>query len=230
MAKQKEPSGGPGFQVGDTVRVKRGVRDPDYPDIPMGGWVGTVKEVECGKRWSSCRITWNRDTLAAIHPVFRRRCERDGLEYEETYLAEEDLEPYDGEPLSIEQPTLINTRPLSPDDQDDRIKLILGATGDDPVPDVDEEMLLAYWRHLANHLALPFEARHCPEDGSDNGVTVVGLLDPDEDGCDEFYGLLCEARLGRRQIIAPLGEIEVRKEKQNHQLIDDYSYWFWNWR
>jgi hypothetical protein len=33
------------FKSGDKVRVKHGVRDPDFPDIPLGGWSGTVKEV-----------------------------------------------------------------------------------------------------------------------------------------------------------------------------------------
>jgi len=108
--------------------------------------------------------------------------------------------------------------------------LILGATGDDPVPDVDEESLLAYWRHLSQNLAFPFEAMHCPEDGAENPVAVIRLSDPDESECDEFYGLLCEARLGKRQVVVPLGEIEVKEGKPNHQLIEDYSYWFWNWR
>jgi hypothetical protein len=34
------------FQVGNKVRVKSGVIVPDFPDIPLGGWTGTVTEVE----------------------------------------------------------------------------------------------------------------------------------------------------------------------------------------
>ena len=26
------------FKVGDRVRVKHGIRDTDYPDMPLGGW------------------------------------------------------------------------------------------------------------------------------------------------------------------------------------------------
>ncbi len=33
------------FQVGDRVRVKPGVSDPDFPDMPLGGWSGIVTEV-----------------------------------------------------------------------------------------------------------------------------------------------------------------------------------------
>ncbi len=36
----------PEFSVGDAVRVKPGVTDPDFPDTPFGGWAGTIAEVE----------------------------------------------------------------------------------------------------------------------------------------------------------------------------------------
>jgi len=230
MSKQSKSRRQARFRGGDQVRVARGVRDPDYPDIPMGGWIGHVKEVDSDSRQCFYLIAWTRETLAAIDTVFRKRCERDGLEYEETWLTEDDIEAHDGGALLVEQPTHINTRPLSPEDQDDRIKSILGATGDDPVPDVDEDTLLAYWRQLNETLTFPFEAEYCPEDGPSNTVNIIGLTDPEEYDCDEFYGLFCEARLGRRCIVVPLSEIEVKKGKPNHQMTDDYSYWFCNWR
>ena len=33
----------PRFQIGAAVTVRRGTRDPDFPDIPLGGWTGTVR-------------------------------------------------------------------------------------------------------------------------------------------------------------------------------------------
>jgi len=221
---------GPRFSLGDMVRVRHGTCDPDYPDIPMGGWIGQINEVEAGNGPAHYCVAWSRDTLAGIHPVFRKRCERDGLDYEQTYLAEDDLEPDGEEAVSVEQPGAIDTPALSLDNQDDRIRMTLGLTGDDPIPDVDPSTLVMYWNHLRQHLSLPFEARHCPEDGPENDVSVIAPTDPDEYDCDEFFGLFCEARLGRRQITIPLGEIEVTKRNPNRQLIEDYLYWFWNWR
>ena len=43
MSKTKSPST---FSVGDAVRVRFGVTDPDFPDIPFGGWAGAITEVE----------------------------------------------------------------------------------------------------------------------------------------------------------------------------------------
>jgi len=36
----------PRFEPGSKVRVKHGVRAPDFPDIPPGGWAGTVDKGE----------------------------------------------------------------------------------------------------------------------------------------------------------------------------------------
>ena len=71
-----------------------------------------------------------------MHPVYRKRCERDGLELESMWLGEGDLEPDSGGPAAIEQPTSIVTRPLNEKDQDDRVRIALGLTGDDPLPEV----------------------------------------------------------------------------------------------
>jgi len=51
----------PRFALGDAVRVRPGVTDPDFPDIPLGGWAGEITEVEEGDaplyliRWSKTR-------------------------------------------------------------------------------------------------------------------------------------------------------------------------------
>lgn len=230
MPEPQTHSGTPRFRLGEQVRSIQGLRDPDYPDIPMSGWVGTVIEVDARKGSTSYAVLWSQETLASLHPVFKKRCDRDGLDYEQAYLADEDLEPYDGQPLNIEQPTAIETRTLSPANQDDRVKMILGATGDDPVPDVNEKTLIAFRDYLSKHLSFPLDARHCPEDGPDSKATVVGLPDPDDYECDEFYGLLCEIRLGKKRMLVPLSEIEVKKGTPNHPLVEDYAYWFWNWR
>src|SRR5208337_2446588 len=132
MADSKKGSVIPRFEVGNKVRVKYGVIDPDFPDIPLGGWSGTITEVDA-KPPVTFLIKWDRRTLEQIHPVYRKRCERDGLEMETMWLGEEDIEPDDGTPVSMEQPAEIKTLPLSEKDQDDRVRMALGLTHDDPL-------------------------------------------------------------------------------------------------
>jgi hypothetical protein len=216
------------FKVGNTVRTKSGVTDPDFDDVPIGGWVGTVSDAEHGNP-ATYLIKWNQHTLANIHPVYRKRCERDGLDYEEMWLSEDDLEPDTGTPTKIEQPTKIATRPLSPRDQDDRIRMVFGLTADDPLPDVDEYALQIYYSYLSQNVTFPFRAEHGAEYGHPTPVKVIGLGDPQEEPMiDDMHGILCEARLEGQVVTIPLGEID--DAKPNRRLLADYNYWFANWQ
>jgi hypothetical protein len=172
-------------------------------------------------------------TLNQINPVVAKRCDRDGFESESMWLQENEIELYEGQPRTVEQPQAIATNPLSVSDQDDRIKMVVGLTSDDPVPDVQEATLLRYYRYLTENLSFPFEAEYS-EETADGFIThrvqVLQLLDPNEFDDDDFYGLLCEAREGRYKLYIPFAEVEVKKKDTNYRLVSDYSYWFWNWR
>lgn len=223
MADTKTKSVPSRFNPGDRVRVKHGVRDPDFPDIPLGGWAGAVKEVHQAEGETTLLVAWDRATLRGMHPIYKKRCERDGLELESMWLGDEDLEPDDGTPVPIEQPTSIVTKPLSEKDQDDRVRMALGLTHDDPLPDVSRKTLLAYHRYLAAHLKFPFKAK---SEADGMPMTIQRLLDPKECDLDE-EGLLCEARSRQGPFDIPLSEIEGGGE--NRRLVEDYGYWFWNW-
>src|SRR4051794_1886471 len=64
------PAQGAAFSIDAKVRVKAGVKDPDNPDMPIGGWCGTVAEVEMS--WQPCGylVRWDQRTLGQMHPVF----------------------------------------------------------------------------------------------------------------------------------------------------------------
>ena len=213
------------FKIGDKVRVRHGVTDNDYPDTPISGWVGTISETHDGETHV---VKWSEETLASIHPVFKNRCENDGLDFEEYSIGADDLEPDTGDPLDIEQPRQITTRPLSPKDQDDRIRMIFGLTSNDTLPDVDGLTLETYYGHLSTHLAFPFTTEHGEEYGHSEHVKIIGFGDPDEPMIDEMYGILCEARMEGRVVTLPLGELDNVKGKQNRELIEDYCYWLHN--
>src|SRR5438067_989479 len=104
MSRPKKPSDSARLQIGAKVRVKSCVRDPDFPDIPLGGWAGTVKEVERAEGEVTYLIAWDRATLRDMHPIYKKRCERDGLELDSMWLGDEDLEPSDGTRVPIEEP------------------------------------------------------------------------------------------------------------------------------
>ena len=224
MARTKGESAPSRFEAGAKVRVKQGVRDPDFADIPLGGWSGTVKEVEHARGETTYLIAWDRDTLKAMHPIYRVRCERDGLELGSMWLGEADLELDDGTTVPIEQPTNIITQPLSAKDQDDRVRMALGLTHDDPLPDVTRQNLLAYHRYLRDKLTFPFQAKFRGK----SSLTVHRLPDPKEYDLDEEDGLLCEARSREGPFDVPLAELE--DAVGHRKLVGDYGYWFGNFR
>jgi hypothetical protein len=226
MARTKGESVPPRFEPGAKVRVKHGIRDPDFADIPLGGWAGIVKEVERGRGETTYLIAWDRATLKGMHPVYKKRCERDGLELESMWLGDEDLELDDGTRVPIEQPTTIITKPLSEKDQDDRVRMALGLTHDEPLPEVSRKTLLAYYRYLKDNLKLPFKAR---SEGDNSSLTVHRLPDPKEHDLDEEEGLLCEARSREGPFDVPLSELD-EAGSGNRKLVGDYGYWFGNHR
>ena len=228
MSKQKTktPSAAR-FALGQRVRVRNGVKDNDYPDMPIGGWAGTIAEAHDDGNYT---VRWSKDTLASIHSVFKKRCERDGLDFDQYLIGADDLESNTGGLLEIEQPKKITTKPLSPKDEDDRIRMVFELTSNDPLPEVDDETLAAYHKYLSKNLVFPFAAEHGEEYGHPERVKVIGLGDPDDEPMiDEMYGILCEARVEGQIVTLPLGELADAKAKPNRQLIEDYGYWFHNW-
>ena len=230
MAQPKKKRSVTNFKVDDRVRVKKGVKDIDYPDMPLGGWAGTVTDVQGA---DTITVRWSKETMKAIHPVFLKRCEIDGLDADKYVLTGDDLEPDTGGPLEIEQPKEITTTPLSPKEQDDRIRMVFGLTSNDPLPDVGSDTLEQKHAYLVEHLIFPVDAEYSSETGPFSSrtirVKVTGLGDPDEPMIDDSYGIICEGKYERRSIDLPLDELKIKKSNPQRELIEDYSYWFHNW-
>ena len=122
---KRKPQAPARFKVGDHVRVRRGILDPEHPDVPLGGWAGTIARVDRRRMYL---VQWSRETLASIHPVYKKRCAIEGMEFEEYWLGDSDLVPDPGGPLAIEQPARITPRPLSANNPEDRVRMAFGLT------------------------------------------------------------------------------------------------------
>src|SRR5262249_31592685 len=152
-------------KIGDRVRVRSGVTDPDNSDMPIGRWTGVIEEVEPSEEPPAYVVRWDEQTRRNMHPVFVSRCKRDDLEIESIWLDHAALQLDDGANLPLEQPTAIITRNLDSNDQDDRLRAIFGLTSNDAIPEVDEVTLRLYHAHLAMNFVFPFEARWARDAG-----------------------------------------------------------------
>jgi hypothetical protein len=234
MTSPSKPTTSPRFKPGDRVRVRYAVTVPDFEDIPLGGWTGTIRTVERAEGQITYEIEWDEKTLDAMHPVYRKRCERDDCDVEFMWLGEEDVETDDGTPVPIEQPTAIKTPPLSEEDEDDRVRAVFGLSHDDPLPEANSKTLMTYYRYLIAYLKFPFPGTYEREAGPFSSrkasVTVTGLADPERYGTDEGYGLICEGRDPTGKIQIPLSDVVVKKRDPNSPIVSDYSSWFVNFR
>lgn len=218
----------PAFAKGTLVRVKHGVVHDMYPDIPLGGWVGTIKRIG----WLTpigYAVHWTRPTFEQAPDVYFRRCRRDGLKPHRHWLEEDELEAaVDETPAAMEQPTKIITRPLASDDREDRIRMVFGLTSDDGLPKADEQTQRHYLDYLKARLSFPFKAEYVPVSVSRSdkisAVEIRGLAAPPIDSQD---GIMCTGGKGKRGFEAPLALMRVDEDDPNFQYVEDYTYWQW---
>lgn len=216
------------FAKGELVRVKPGVVHKEYPDLPLGGWVGRVKRLG----WLvpiGYAIRWTEPTLAQAHPVFFKRCQRDDVKPQKYWLEEGQLETATEEtPVAMEQPTNLAARPLSPDEPGDRVRAIFGLTGDDPLPENNELNQQHFLDYLGSRFSFPFKATYFPvtELGPRRQctVTVLGFADPP---LHPKSGIVCQARKANDTIQVPLISLHVVEDEPNVQFVADYTCWWW---
>ena len=110
-------------------------------------------------------------------------------------------------------------------------QVIFGAPG--RLPTVDAATLRHYYRHLAQHLSLPFVAWYPEPTLHEDGecpCTVVELIDPATGLGDEFDGIFCKVRKGEHERKLPLIELELPPDDPNYELVERYWDWFWHSR
>ncbi len=214
------------FAVGDRVRTKPGVMHGQYPDIPLGGWVGTITKIA----WLvplSYEVRWTDETLAAAHPVYGKRCRRDDDAPETYWLDEGDLDADCPErPVEMEQPANLIVKPLSAEDQDDRIRMVFGLTSDDRLPTTGDETQQQYLDYLKAHLTFPFNATYwslTPDAQAEKHGVVVGFASPSP--IDTVRGPMCEVRREDKTEPVALDSLEPDEGDPNCRYVDDYKYW-----
>jgi hypothetical protein len=216
----------PRFTIGDRVRVKQGVTDFDYADMPLGGWAGVVVEIEEGA-CTTCLVRWSPETLTMIGQLYVDRCQDDGIDFHEKWLDADELLHEPGGAVWMEQPDRVSGQ-SAPEDPAERVRGVFGLEGSDPLPRVDPGALGAYYEHLFANLSLPFPATWWQDSRrltrGPRSVVVLHLLD--KSLLSESDGILCEAQdeEGRRRL--PLHKLLLDPHDANYQCIDDYRYWF----
>jgi hypothetical protein len=217
------------FAKGDLVRVKPGITHGQYPDIPLGGWVGKIKRIG----WLTpvgYAVHWTKPTFDQVHPVYLKRCRRDDAKPYRYWLDEDQLESATDEtPAAMEQPTNLVSQPLSVEHPEGRIRMVFGLTNDDALPKADEQTQRQFFDYLKAHLSFPVKAEYVPTSAigpsRSGNVMVLGFAEP---SINPKVGVVCEARMGKHDFQVPLVGLHVSEADPNVQRVEDYTYWLWD--
>ena len=218
------------FRVGDSVRVKSGIKDPDF-GTAIGGWQGRISNIEASAKDTTISIQWDSVTLKNMPAAMIEQCEEQGLDWAEMALGANDVEltkPRDDERdvAQIKEQLSNKYGWAYLGEGGKRIQQVLAAMEVDD--DLDE--FGAWEQHFEKNLCYPFEAviaeyqERGPLRGGDK-VSVTGSAE----ATDEMYGIIVDVRVGKRNYALPLCDLEATDKKSpNYQLVKDYAVWFAN--
>lgn len=214
------------LKVGDSVRVKQGVRDADF-DLDLSGWQGRVQEIYPD---GILAVKWDSITLKSMPESFIVATAQKGYAWEQYNLSSADVEktkPRDTEDDVEDAYEEIEARlgwiDLGPEGEELN-QILIGLDRD------DEWAILERWEeYFRQTLTFPFDAE--VSEWQDRGplqsgdvVRVHGITN-----VDEFYGLIARVRKGRRQYYFPLCDLTpVDEESPNYTPVHLYAVWFAN--
>ncbi|HHB75224.1 MAG TPA: hypothetical protein ENK84_01590 [Desulfobulbus sp.] len=213
------------FKIGNTVKVKPGVLDPDFGNN-IGGWQGRISEVD----GDIVCIDWDSITLSNCPDKYIQRCEEEGLDWEKMYLSIEDIErasqhEFDADPSKIREGIYLKHRWDHLGDACKRIQEVMKqANGTD-----EYAMMMAWEQYLNKKLSFPFDAQiteyqHKVPLQEGDEVRIHRVI-----ATDDHYGVIMSLRKGRKVFDYPLDHLTVSdRGSQNYSMVHDYNMWFSN--
>lgn len=217
------------FQVGDSVMVKSGTKDPDTGG-DLSGWQGWITEVDDSDGETIVTIEWDSITLKNTPLSIIKDCERKGLDWRVMGLRAADVQPVTARDAKRDVENTVDeienqVRWADLDEEGERIQQVLD--GIDP----DDEMALveAWEEHLEETLSFPFEAKVSePQDrgrlrtGDRVKVKSISLA-------DEMYGIIVHVQRGKEPFDFPLCDLKATdKTSENYRVLRAYVVWFAN--
>lgn len=221
----------PVLKIGDNVKVKKNVVDPDMKGLCIAGWQGRIVQIEkddVGK-WV-VDIRWDSITLQNMPEAVIEKCEEDGLDYTLCGLYADEVE------LAQPRDTEADAQKISDilekshswsylGKQGQRIQKILGHIEEgNPMAELD-----AWEFFLERNLSFPFDAK--VSESQDEGPLRLGdkVKVKKIELTDDLYGIIVQVWHRKKKYAFPLCDLEViNKDSSNYQYIDDYCVWFAN--
>jgi hypothetical protein len=215
------------YTIGQSVRVKKGIKDPDTGKHDMSHWQGRITELDTDEHGEMLiGIEWDSQTLKNMPGAYIKESIREGYDYGMMYLGTDEVEP------AQSRDTLENSREALEEiedeylwedlgEQGERIKQVVGS-------EKNESALLDNWyAHLEKTLKFPVQGIYTGDSSRNlkhgDRITISGMLDT-----DDKYGILAFGKAGRSAIEFPLCDAQALEETTANQALKDYVVWFAN--
>ena len=220
------------LRIGESVRAKKGVKNPQNAKFSVAGWQGRVVSFENkdNKDEINVGIQWDSETLRNIPEVDILYAVEHGLDYTGMFLAMTDLEKAEPRDTLQEIEQVIaelnfRYRWAELGGEGNRIRKVLEGTSERDVWACFE----AWQSYLTRRLTLPMEAKYTETD-SDSGikegemVTILAFED-----IDDLQGLMVNVKCKQKKMQIPLVDLAGTDESEQSEALKDYAVWFANY-
>lgn len=235
------------MNIGNSVRVKKGIKSPDSEDLIIEGWEGRVVEIND----NILTIELDSITLSGLKEEYIADCIVNGFEYSLLCLEMGDVEIVN--PRDTENDTLKKQKELdseySYDEEENRIKGVLRS---DDIS-VNEKNLQQFFNYLKEKIKIPciltgmegfdWEEPYLLGGWSKKEYEKLKKTNPSYTDTFEFLSLIDEyddwkgiyasvKRLSDNKLFnIPLWDLKVvDKKNSNYLIISDFSSWMTNYR
>jgi hypothetical protein len=220
------------LKIGNSVKVKAGVLEPDTEQFEIGGWQGRIIEIDTTStdEGTLVSIEWDVETLKLLPADYIIQSEIEGLGWEMMVLFEADIEKAEARDnvpdIKKMQDELAEKYYWSSLGEDGlRIAAVLEGTDRN-----DELKCFKVWhKNLDSGLIFPIRAvvseseeNEMINEGSEIEISSLSSV-------DERFGILAAIKLSEINYKFPLCDLDVTdKRSANYQFVKDYTVWFAN--
>lgn len=221
------------IKIGDSVKVKQGIKEPDSEDHEIGGWQGRVIKInnESDAMGNTLiTIEWDSLTLEQMTAQFISQSEINGLDWQTMNLFESDLDktmPRDNHSEVKRVQDLLADKYYWASFGEEGIRISNILAGSNPEDEI--ECFQKWDNFLENELSFPIQA--VVAESEDNWITKEGdkVQIKSLSEIVDLYGIIAKITLRGKSLEVPLCDLEaIDKKSADYQLIKDYRIWFAN--
>jgi len=220
------------MKIGESVKVKTGVLEPDTEQFEIGGWQGRIVNIDTTStdEGTLVSIEWDAATLKQLPADYIIESVVEGLGWETMVLFESDIEKAESRDKESDvkkmQDELSEKYYWSSFGEDGlRIAAVLEGTNRE-----DEMKCFPIWhKYLDNALSFPIKAVVSESEENDKIKEGTNVIISSLSKVDECYGILAAITFNGVKSEFPLCDLEVSDNKSaSYQSINDYIVWFAN--